>query len=88
MRASSRRGITVVEVLVFLAICGVAVGMLPPAVQKVREAAARTQCKNNLKQISLACHNFNDTQGFVARNPDIIGDRPGTLQDLLQPYLE
>ncbi len=88
MRASRRRGITFVEVLILLAIAAVLVGLLPPAVQKVREAAARTQCKNNLKQISLSCHNFNDTFGFVASNPDTIGERTGTIQDHLQPFLE
>jgi type II secretory pathway pseudopilin PulG len=88
MRTPGRRGITLLEVLVLVAILGVLAGLLLPAVHKVREAAASTQCKNNLKQISLACHNAKDTYGFLPRNPDTIGERSGTLQDHLQPFLE
>ena len=87
-RVSRQRGsgFTLVELLVVIAIIGVLVALLLPAVQAAREAARRMSCSNNLRQISLATHNFHDSNRFFP--PDRITARYVTWSVLILPYLE
>ncbi|HXG09003.1 MAG TPA: DUF1559 domain-containing protein [Gemmataceae bacterium] len=85
LRSRSRTAFTLVELLVVIAIIGVLIALLLPAVQKVREAAARSQCANNLKQLALAAHNYEQTQNRLPPGFDV--QHVGVFVRLL-PYIE
>jgi prepilin-type N-terminal cleavage/methylation domain-containing protein/prepilin-type processing-associated H-X9-DG protein len=99
MRRHRRAAFTLIELLVVIAIIGVLVALLVPAVQKVRDAAARTQCQNNLKQVGLAMHSFHDTRkrlpsGYIDGNTNILSTPDNDIGPgwgwaaLLLPFVE
>src|SRR5476651_648754 len=89
MKRLPRRAFTLIELLVVIAIIAILIALLVPAVQKVRAAAARTQCINNLKQIGLATHGFYDANKTLPPgNVSWAGTTPPAVITMIMPYIE